>query len=280
MNTSLETRRPLLRRHTEIVGGVLVAALFAVAYWLSGPTLVILLPFDSGSYEGVESGAAMVPYLLAIAVAAYVAFTSVSPAAKSLFWIVLAFAWIATFMAYFIYDNWVFENGESGHPGWVVAVAETSIVVWMAVPLVLFLLVCWRLPRPRVDTYVAEVALLALIALYLYNYFSAYDIEGVPLEPILVSVGVAAYFGFAAWLVPTRRIVYGAVALAGIAVAACSARLFALDNGNYAEGEFTPQNLLDLLLIGIPAIGLVLQIVWHQRRKARGEVPVDAVTAE
>jgi hypothetical protein len=275
MNTSPETRRPLLRRHTEIIGAVLVAALFALAYWLSGPTLVVLLPFDSGSYEGVETAAAMVPYLLAIAVAAYVAFTSVSPAAKSLFWIVLAFAWIATFMAYFIY-----ANGEAGHPGWVVAVAETSIVVWMAVPLVLFLLVCWKLPRPRVDTYVAEAALLSLIALYLYNYFSAYDIEGVPLEPILVAVGLAAYFGFAAWLVPTRRIVYGAVALAGIAIAACAAELFALDNGNYADGEFTPQNLLDLLLIGIPAIGLVAQIVWHERSKARGEAPVDATPAE
>jgi hypothetical protein len=275
MNTSLETRRPLLRRHTEIIGAVLVAALFALAYWLSGPTLVVLLPFDSGSYEGVETAAAMVPYLLAIAVAAYVAFTSVSPAAKSLFWIVLAFAWIATFMAYFIY-----ANGEAGHPGWVVAVAETSIVVWMAVPLVLFLLVCWKLPRPRVDTYVAEAALLSLIALYLYNYFSAYDVEGVPLEPILVAVGLAAYFGFAAWLVPTRRIVYGAIALAGIAIAACAAELFALDTGNYADGEFTPQNLLDLLLIGIPAIGLVAQIVWHERSKARGEAPVDATPAE
>jgi hypothetical protein len=275
MNTSLETRRPLLRRHTEIIGAVLVAALFALAYWLSGPTLVVLLPFDSGSYEGVETATAMVPYLLAIAVAAYVAFTSVSPAAKSLFWIVLAFAWIATFMAYFIY-----ANGEAGHPGWVVAVAETSIVVWMAVPLVLFLLVCWKLPRPRVDTYVAEAALLSLIALYLYNYFSAYDIEGVPLEPILVAVGLSAYFGFAAWLVPTRRIVYGAVALAGIAIAACAAELFALDTGNYADGEFTPQNLLDLLLIGIPAIGLVAQIVWHERSKARGEAPVDATPAE
>jgi hypothetical protein len=177
-------------------------------------------------------------------------------------------------MAYFIYDN-----GEAGHAGWVVAVAETAIVVWMAVPLVLFLLVCWKLPRPRVDTYFAEVALLSLIALYLYSYYSAYDTEGVPLEPILVSVGVAAYFGFAAWLVPTRRIVYGAAALAGIAIAACGVKLFALNDGHYAEGEFTPQHLLDLLVIGIPAIGLVVQIVWHQRGKARGEVPVDATPA-
>jgi hypothetical protein len=273
MNTSLATRRPLLRRHTEIIGAVLVAALLAIAHWYSGPLLYVFFAEYDG-FTGVEPRAGLIPYLLAMAVLVFVALTSASAVARCVSWILFMAAWISAFFTFWGYE-W-----DGVYTTRLETVVATLMWFWVAAPPVAFLLVCWRLPRPRFDTYLAESVLLPLIAIYLYNYFSAYEIEGVPLEPILVSVGVAAYFGFAAWLVPTRRIVYGSIALAAIAIAACAARLFTLDTGNYADGEFTPQNLLDLLLIGIPAIGLVAQIVWHQRSKARGEAPVDATPAE
>lgn len=261
MNTSTEKRRPLLRRHPEIVGGPLVAVLLAFAYWLSGPILVIFFPVEHDEYWGIETAAGMIPYTVVLAVAVFVALTSVSALARCLSWIVFVAAWVSDFYAYFIYAM------EDADAGWVGPVAETLIVVWIATPAVVFLLVCWKLPRPRFDTYLAETILLVIIAIQLGAYTPGY-INGlaepgeVPLAGILVYLGAAAYFGFAAWLVPTRRIFYGVTALAGIAIAASGVVLFSSD----FEHHYV---LFPIVALGIPAVGALLQITWWARGKAR-----------
>jgi hypothetical protein len=241
MNT--DTHSSLLRRHPEILGGPLAAALFAFAYW------------------GVESAAAMIPYTLVMAVAIFTAMTSVSTVARSLSWIALVAVWIVDFFSYFDYSMRDIDAG------WIVPVAETLIWVWLAMPPAVFLLVCWKSPRPRFDTYLAEAILLVLIGIQMGSYTPGYingspDPGEVPVAGILVYLGAAAYFGVAAWLVPTRRIFYGVTALAGIAIASSSMVLF--------SGEWMHNYVLfPIIALGIPMVGLLLQIVWWGRRRTR-----------
>ncbi|GAB3652008.1 hypothetical protein [Glycomyces tarimensis] len=241
MNTVTDTRGSLLRRHPEIIGGPLVAVLFAVAYW------------------GMESVAAMIPYTLVMAVAVFTALTSVSVVARSVAWIVLVTAWISDFFSYFDHSK---GNTDAG---WVVPVAETLIWVWLAMPAAVFLLVCWKSPRPRFDTYLAEAILLVLIAMQLGASTPGYISEAAPGEVpvgILLYLGAAAYFGVAAWLVPTRRIFYGVTALGGIAIAASGTVLF--------SGEWVHNFVLfPIMALGIPLVGLVLQIARRGRGKVR-----------
>jgi hypothetical protein len=271
MTTSTETRTGLLRRHTEIIGGVLAAVLVAIAHWYSGPMLYVFFGGYDG-YTGVEPRAALIPYLLAMAVLVFVALTSVNATARCLSWIVFMAAWISAFFTFFGYE-W-----DGAYTTGIEMVVATVMWVWVAAPLVAFLLVCWRLPRPRFDTYLAETFLLLTIVIGLISYASSYggivaDPAEEQLEGFLVHLGVAAYFAVAAWLVPTRRIVYGAAALAGVVLAATGGVLTATEAG-YRMGSEGVQPLFVAMAVGIPAAGLVLQTV-KQRRGRAGE-PVAA----
>lgn len=258
MNTSTDTRGSLLRHHTEIIGGLLVAVLLAFAWWLGGPPLAVFLPIDEGSYTGVEPVAAMIPYTLIMAVAVFVALTSVSVVTRSLSWIVLVMTWIADFFSFFMIETSL---------GWLDSVTAALTAVWTAMPAVVFLLVCWRLPRPRFDTYLAEAILLLLIGIQMGSLTPGY-INGspepgeVPVAGILLYLGAAAYFGFAAWLVPTRRILYGAATVAGVSIAAFSMVLF---GGGWVQNFV----VFPILALGIPLIGLLVQIALWLRGKVQ-----------
>lgn len=271
MTTSLATRSPLLRRHTEIIGGALVAVLLAIAHWYSGPLLYVF--FDSGAaFTGVEPRAGLFPYLLAMAVLVFVALTSVSAVARGLSWVVFTAAWISAFFTFFGYE-W-----DGHYTSRLESVVAVMMWVWVAAPLVVFLLVCWKLPRPRFDTYLAEAFLLLPIVIGLIGYSSSYggivaDPAEYHLEGFLVHLGAAAYFGVAAWLVPTRRIVYGAAALAGLVIAAIGGVLTVTEAG-YRMDPAGVELLFVAMAVGMPAVGLVLQIV--KRRKARAGEPVAA----
>ncbi|SDK53760.1 hypothetical protein SAMN05216298_0456 [Glycomyces sambucus] len=241
MTTALDTRAPLLRRRPEALGGPLAAVLLAVALLLTG------------------SPVAMIPYLLAMAVAIATAMISGSAVVRTLSWLVFLAAWIAGLVVYLDHAM------QADRTGWTVPLAESLVWVWLATPAVLFLLVCWKSPRPRFDTVLIEVILLLIIGTLLGAKTPGY-IEGapepgtVPVEAILIHLGAAAYFGFAAWLVPTRRIFYGSVALTGIVIAA--AVLFTGD-------RLTNHTLFPALALGIPLIGLLLQITEWLRRRSR-----------
>jgi hypothetical protein len=270
MTTSLATRSPLLRRHTEIIGGALTVVLLAIAHWYSGPLLYVFFGYDG--YTGVEPRAGLIPYLLAMSVLVFVALTSVSPVARVVSWVVFTAAWISAFFTFFGYE-W-----DGHYTSRLETVVATLMWVWVAAPFVVFLLVCWRLPRPRFDTYLAEALLLLPIVIGLIANSSSYggdvtDPAKYHLEGFLVHLGAAAYFGVAAWLVPTRRIVYGAAALAGVLIAATGGVLTATEAG-YRMDPAGVELLFTALAVGIPAAGLVLQIV--KRRRARAGEPVAA----
>jgi hypothetical protein len=271
MTTSLATRSPLLRRHTEIIGGALVAVLLAIAHWYSGPLLYVLA-LDYDGYTGVEPRAGLIPYLLAMAVLILVAVTSVSAVARGLSWVAFMAAWLAAFFTFWGYE-W-----DGHYTSRLETVTATLIWVWVGAPLVAFLVVCWRLPRPRFDTYLAEAFLLLPIVIGLVSYSSSYggivaDPAEQQLEGFLVHLGAAAYFGVAARLVPTRRIVYSAAALAGVAIAATGGVLTATEAG-YGMDPAVVELLFTAMAVGIPAAGLVVQVVKH--RRARVGDPVAA----
>jgi hypothetical protein len=271
MNTALDTRRPLLRRHTEIIGGVLVAVLLAVAHWYSGPLLYVFFDEYAG-FTGVEPRAGLIPYLLAMAVLVFVALTSAGAVARCVSWILFTAAWISAFFTFWGYE-W---DGHYTTP--LETIVATLMWFWVAAPPVAFLLVCRRLPRPRFDTYLAEALLLLPMVIVLISYTSSYggivvDPAEEPLDGFLVHLGMAAYFGVAAWLVPTRRIVYGAAALAGALIAATGGVLTATEAG-YGMDSAGIQLLFVAMAVGLPVAGLVLQTV-KQRRGRAGE-PVSA----
>jgi hypothetical protein len=271
MNTSLETRRPLLRRHTEIVGGALVAVLLAIAHWYSGPLLYVLV-LDYDGYTGVEPRAGLIPCLLAMAVLVVVAVTSVSAVARCVSWVAFMAVWLAAFFTFWGYE-W-----DGHYTSRLETVTATLIWVWVAAPFVAFLVVCRRLPRPRFDTYLAEALLLLPIVIGLIANSSSYgdavtDPAKYQLEGFLVHFGAAAYFGVAAWLVPTRRIVYGAAAVAGLVIAAAGGMLTATEAG-YGMDPALVELLFTAMAVGIPAAGLVVQIA--KRRSGRLVEPVAA----
>jgi hypothetical protein len=158
-----------------------------------------------------------------------------------------------------------------------------SDALWTATHLAIpvgFLWVSWRLPRPRLDTYVAEAGLVLLgvaaLAPIRGQYVYTTDMAYAPLEFMWVYLGVAAVFAAAAWLVPSRRIFYGVTALA-MMVIALFRHVFLywgmtdLPSGDYYPGiEFaTVHQLFALTAFGIPAVGALAQVAWWARGRAR-----------
>ncbi|GAA2275951.1 hypothetical protein GCM10009853_032590 [Glycomyces scopariae] len=139
MTTTLDTRAPLLRRRPEAFGGPIAAVLFAAGLLLTG------------------SPVAMIPYLFAMAVAVATAMISGSAVVRTLSWLVFLAAWIAGLVVYLDHAM------QADRTGWTVPLAESLVWVWLATPAVLFLLVCWKSPRPRFDTVLIEVILLLII---------------------------------------------------------------------------------------------------------------------
>ncbi|MCC3763623.1 hypothetical protein K3N28_11120 [Glycomyces sp. TRM65418] len=132
-----------MRRHPEVIGGPLVALLFAAARWLSGPVLADVLSLEDDGYPGLEPVADTVSYTLVMAVAV-VALTSRSAVARGLPWIVPVTAWVFGLVSFVMLET------EAGRVG---STLSTLTALWIAMPATVFPLGCWKLPRPRFDAY-------------------------------------------------------------------------------------------------------------------------------
>lgn len=259
-----------LRRHPEIVGGPLVALLFLLSYLVSNPPVQTwLLGIGPDEYGDPDAGPAVVLCALAMAVAVVVAFTSASTAARAVAWLAVpaslaAGAWYWFMLAYYGSDL----DG-------VTALSKVLVCCMAAALPVLFLVVCWRSPRPQVATYVAEAVLLLIIGWALavvIEQFGGLEAEAGERQTgaVLIFLGAAAYFGVATWLVRTRRLFYGACVLACLVVAAWGTAGGTTAAGSY-EGSPIPvvHPLLHAAAWSIPAIGALLQIAWHVRARVR-----------
>jgi hypothetical protein len=145
-------------------------------------------------------------------------------------------------------------------------------VVIMALPAPWLLWASWRMPRPAVPTYLAEGgALLAgFVALYLTVLIYMIGNEGpAPVALVVVFCGAAAVFVAAAWPLPGRRIAYSAAALACVLVGV-QLRVLYSDTSYYPGIDFmTKDELFAWTFLGLPALGVLLQIAWWLRRRVR-----------
>lgn len=270
MNTQNAIQRPLLRRHTEIIGGLLLAVLFAAVYCFSNPPVQTALFGIGPDADGIaDVGPAMIPAVLAMMVTVAVAMTSASAIARVVSWLALIPAGIVAFIVW-----WVGYGIDSGL-AWTDPVTEVLFMVAIAVPPVAFLLVCWRSERPSVATYVGEAVLLFIIGFLLWLYagnFREFNLEdGTSVPTMLIFLGAAVFFAVAAWLVPTRRIFYGAVALDGAVMVG-----LALLGFSTVTDPTDPMNLImnpafAAVAIIIPIVGALLQIAWWAKGRIRGE---------
>ncbi|MBO3735225.1 hypothetical protein [Glycomyces niveus] len=266
--TTLPSSR--LRRHPEIVGGPLVTLLFLLSFLFSTtPVQTWLFGIGPDEWGEVDAGPAVIPCALAMAVAVVVAFTSASTAARAIAWLAVPASVAAAFWYWFLIAY--YGTDLAG----VTAISE--VLVWCmagALP-VLFLVVCRRSPRPDAATFVAEAVLLLVVGWALsavIGQFGGLEAEAGERQTgaVLIFLGAAAYFGVAAGLVRTRRLFYGACALACFVVAAWGTVGGTTATGSY-EGSPIPvvHPLLHAAAWSIPAIGALLQIAWHVRAKVR-----------
>jgi hypothetical protein len=259
-----------LRRHPEIVGGPLVVLLFLLSYLVSNPPVQTwLLGIGPDEYGDPDAGPAVLACALAMAVAVTVAFTSASTTARVISWLMVpvslaAATWYWFLIAYYGTDL-----------GGITALSE--VLFWgmaAAVP-VLFLVVSWRSPRPNVATYVAEAILLLFIGwalLITIEEFGSIEAEAGErrVGAVLIFLGAAAYFGLTTWLVRSRRLFYGACALA-CAVVAAWGTLGGTTATGYYEGDPIPvvHPVLLAAAWSLPAIGALAQVAWWVRGRAR-----------
>lgn len=271
MNTQTTPRGPLLRRRPEILAGPLVILLFLAAILVStAPAQTVLFGLGPDPYGEPEPGPAVFFCALAMVAAIVVAFTSASKVARMLSWPVMLAAWLAVLSFEFTV---AFYGSELG---WVEGTFEPVFWGAFATPPIVFLLACRLLPRPRLATYLGEPLMLLFVGYGLWatmEDFGSLDAEAGERQvtAILVFVGAAVYFGFAAWLVPSRRVFYGACAFAGVVIAVWGALGNTTATGYY-EGFSIP--VVSPWLIGtavaIPVAGALIQaVLWFRARAAR-----------
>jgi hypothetical protein len=145
-------------------------------------------------------------------------------------------------------------------------------IVVMALPAPWLLWASWRMPRPAVRTYLAEggALLSGFVALYLSVLMYMIGREGpAPIELMVIFFGAAAVFVAAAWPLPGRRIAYGAAALACVIVG-IGLRVLYSDTSYYPGIDFmTKDELFAAAFMGLPVLGVLLQIAWWVRKRVR-----------
>ncbi|MEU5155564.1 hypothetical protein [Glycomyces sp. NPDC021274] len=174
-------------------------------------------------------------------------------------WAVAPFVWAALLVVWVL----LISNGP---------VSTITFVVLLALPAPWLLWASWRMPRPRVDTYVAEggALLTGFISLYLATLTYMMFNEGpAPVELMVVYFAAAAVFVAAAVPLPGRRIAYGAAALACV-ILGVGLRLLYSGTSFYPGIDFiTKDELFAWTFLGLPALGALLQFLWWLRRRDR-----------
>lgn len=146
------------------------------------------------------------------------------------------------------------------------------LIALLALPAPWLLWTAWRMPRPRLDTYIAEGGALLSGAIALYATVLAYMIanEGpAPLEFMLICFGAAAVFIAAAIPLPGRRIAYGSAAFACVVIG-IGLRVLSSGTSYYPGIDWvTKDELFAWAFLGLPALGTLLQVLWWLRRRNR-----------
>ncbi|MDA1360517.1 hypothetical protein O1R50_12840 [Glycomyces luteolus] len=170
-------------------------------------------------------------------------------------WAVAPVVWFLAFLAMLFLGN-------GGTPGMV----AHSVILALPAPWLLW--VSWRMPRPRVDTYVAEGGALLSGAVALYITVLAFMIsrEGpAPVGFTVIYLAAAAVFIAAAVPLPGRRIAYGAAALACVVIG-IGLRVLHSETSYYPGIDWvTKDELFAWAFLGLPALGALLQILWWAR---------------
>ncbi|MFC3493559.1 hypothetical protein [Glycomyces rhizosphaerae] len=185
--------------------------------------------------------------------------TASSRRGSAIAWGLAPVAWILALVLW----PWLSESG---------TVAIVMFVVLLALPAPWLLWASWRMPRPRVDTYLAEGGALLTMLVSVYIAVLVYMIanEGpAPIELMLIFFAAAAVLIAAAWPLPGRRIAYGAAALACV-ILGIGLRVLYSDTSYYPGIDFvTKDELFAYAFLGLPALGALLQVAWWLRRKSR-----------
>jgi hypothetical protein len=194
-----------------------------------------------------------------ILLAVVCAFTAKSVAVRAGSWGVVYACWIA---------NALLENG----PAFTRIV---SLIVFF-LPLVLFVPASWRLPRGRGDALTAEIGLLLLILAqhWVVKLVYTYDFTGevAPVGLLVYFLLLAAVFAAAAILGRGRRFVYGAVALACVLLGVFREVLLWSVTGQHPDVPFNDDYLVAAVYVGIPALGLLAQILWWRRGASKAGI--------
>lgn len=174
-------------------------------------------------------------------------------------WAVAPFVWAALLVVWVL----LISNGP---------VSTVTLVVLLSLPAPWLLWASWRMPRPRLDTYVAEggALLTGFISLYLATLTYMMFNEGpAPVELMVVYFAAAAVFVAAAVPLPGRRIAYGAAALACV-ILGIGLRLLYSGTSYYPGIDWvTKDELFAWTFFGLPALGAALQFLWWLRRRNR-----------
>lgn len=196
--------------------------------------------------------------LLAAAVGAVVfALAAKRPTARLTAWGAGFACWIAALCA----------GGSFWEGGFAAAVAFAIL----ALPPVALVAASWRLPRGRADAVTAEIGLLVLIVIaqWIVVFSFSHDdaAEPAPVEPLVWFLFLAAAFVAAAVPVPSRRIAYGAAALACVLLGVFQEVLLWSATGQHPDVPFNDDILVGAVYVGIPVVGAVLQLLWWRRRR-------------
>jgi len=155
---------------------------------------------------------------------------------------------------------------------WGTGFASATSYALLGLPAVALVLASWRLPRGRADTITAEIGLLALIvaAQWVVVFSNSYDAVGetAPVATLIWFLFLAAAFIAAAIPVPTRRIAYGAAALTCVLLGVFREALLWSKTGQNPDVPFNDDFLVAAVYIGIPAIGVIAQLIHHSRRRS------------
>ncbi|WP_112134770.1 hypothetical protein [Glycomyces dulcitolivorans] len=193
--------------------------------------------------------------------------TSQTTAAKG---IVPAVLWgLAPFAWFFLLVGWLDLDGELSGP------VQTALgIALLSLPAPWLLWASWRMPRPRVKTYLAEGGALAAMLLSLFVtavYFLGAANPNETASPGFTAAyaATAAVLIAAAWPLPSRRLAYGLPAL-GCAAFAISVQVPQLRTGEHLESAIaTTDEVLLYLLVGTIALGALLQIASWLRGRLR-----------
>ncbi|MFG3341296.1 hypothetical protein [Glycomyces sp. NPDC048151] len=181
-----------------------------------------------------------------------------------------AVAWGLTPVGWFaLLYAWLALDGDLPGP------VQTALgIVVLALPAPWLLWAAWKMPRPRVRTYLAEAGALAAMLLSLfvtavYFLLGADPTETAPIGFTAAYLAAAAVLAASARPLPNRRIAYGAPALA-CAVFAISVQVPQWRTPSYMDGKLAAADeVLLYVLMGAIVLGVILQAAWWLLRRRR-----------